>query len=103
MDHRGSLRGFSVSGHAESGQRGQDLVCAAVSALLRTAARILELQPDIGVRGGASEDGRMELLLDRLPPARRQWLAGVTDFLVRGVRDLQEENPEAISVRVTER
>ena len=79
------------------------MVCAAVSALFRTAARVLKLQPDMVVRGSASEDGRMELLLDRVPPARRQWLEGVTDFLVRGVRDLQEENPEAISVRVTER
>jgi uncharacterized protein YsxB (DUF464 family) len=102
VDHRGGLKGFSVSGHAGTGPRGEDLVCAAVSALFRTAARVLQLQPDIDVRGGASEDGKMELRLDRVPRGRGQWLAGLTDFLVRGVQDLREENPGAISVRVIE-
>jgi hypothetical protein len=43
----------------------------------------------------------MELWIEELPAAKRQWLAGLSDFLVRGSRDLQEENPRAIALRVT--
>ena len=77
-------------------------MCAAVTVLFRTAARLLQLQRDIRIRGGASENGRMELQIEELPAPRRQWLIGLSDFLIRGVRDLQEENPKAIAVRVIE-
>ena len=77
-------------------------MCAAVSVLFRTAARVLQLQPDVRVRGSASENGRMELQIEELPAARRRWLSGLSDFLIRGTRDLQEENPKAIALRVIE-
>jgi uncharacterized protein YsxB (DUF464 family) len=102
VDHRGALQGFSVSGHAGSGPRGEDLVCAAVSVLFRTAARILQLQPDVEVQGRLEKNGMMELQIEEVSAERRQWLVGLSDFLIRGVRDLQEENPKAISVRVSE-
>jgi uncharacterized protein YsxB (DUF464 family) len=77
-------------------------VCAAVTVLFRTAARVLELQPDIRIRGSAPENGRMELRIEELPATRRQWLIGLSDFLVRGSRDLQEEFPKAMVLRVIE-
>jgi len=102
LDQRGALLGFAVSGHAGSAPKGEDLVCAAVTVLFRTAARLLQLQPDIRIRGNASENGRMELRIEELPAAKRQWLAGLSDFLIRGSRDLQEENPKAIALSVIE-
>jgi len=102
LDHQGALQGFSVSGHAGSGPRGEDLACAAVSVLFRTAARVLQLQPDIRIRGSAPDSGRIELEIEELPALKRQWLIGLTDFLIRGARDLQEENPKAISLRMIE-
>jgi uncharacterized protein YsxB (DUF464 family) len=102
LDRRGALLGFSVSGHAGSAPKGEDLVCAAVTVLFRTAARALQLQPDIRIRGSSPENGRMELRIEELPAAKRQWLAGLSDFLIRGSRDLQEENPKAIALRVIE-
>ena len=44
----------------------------------------------------------MELQIEELPANRRRWIEGLSDFLVRGSRDLQEENPKAIALRVTE-
>ena len=44
----------------------------------------------------------MELTVSRLPVQKRGWLAGLTDFLVRGAEDLREENPAAIELRVIE-
>ena len=102
LDHRGALRGFSVSGHAGAGAKGEDLVCAAVSFLFRTAARVLQLQSDLQIRGGAPEAGRMELEIEELPDARHQWLAGLSELLIRGVRDLAEENPGTVVVQIIE-
>jgi hypothetical protein len=102
LDQRGALLGFAVSGHAGSAPRGEDLVCAAVTVLFRTAARLLQLHPDIRIRGNASDSGRMDLTIEALPAEKRQWLAGLSDLLVRGSRDLQEENPEAIALSVIE-
>jgi len=98
LDHAGALRGFSVSGHSGTGKRGEDLVCAAVTVLVRTAARLLKLQPDFGVHGDAPESGEMEVQIGTVPAGRRAWLAGLTDFLVRGIEDLREENPQAITL-----
>lgn len=39
-----ALLGFSVTGHANSGRHGQDIVCAAVSVLAHTAIFGLERQ-----------------------------------------------------------
>lgn len=77
-------------------------MCAAVTVLFRTAARVLQLQPDVRVRGSALENGKMELQIEELPALRRQWLSGLSDFLIRGTRDLEEENPKAIALRVIE-
>lgn len=91
-----------MTGHSETARRGEDLVCAAVSVLFRTAARLLQLHSDIQVQGGASESGQMELEVKQLPAQKREWLAGLTDFLIRGAEDLQEENPGAITLRMIE-
>jgi len=96
FDHHGCLGGFSVSGHSGTAKRGEDPVCAAVTVLFRTAARALRLQPDFGVRGHASESGKMEVQIGAVPARRREWLAGFTDFLLRGIEDLREEYPQAI-------
>ena len=100
LDHHGCLEGFSVSGHSGTGKTGEDLVCAAVTVLFRTAARALQLQPDFGVHGDASESGKMEVQIGTVPARRREWLAGLTDFLIQGIEDLREENPKAIHLLI---
>jgi len=40
----------------------------------------------------------MSLVID--PAANGEWLRGVTDFLLQGVRDLQREFPKEIALRV---
>lgn len=52
---QGSLRGFEISGHAESGPYGHDLVCAAVSAVsigtVHAVAKLCGFEPEIKQRG----------------------------------------------------
>ncbi len=98
----GCLRSFSASGHAGAGPKGQDLVCASVTVLLRTAARLLSAQPDLRVSGQAPAEGVMRLALEPPPEARREWVRGVTATLVAGLTDLDREFPGLLKLEVGE-
>ncbi len=94
----GLMKSFEAVGHAGSVARGSNLACAAATALLRTAARACE-DKGIVVRGDAGSRGSMRCILGA---AESGWLRGTTDFLLRGLRDLREEFPDAVDVEVIE-
>jgi len=98
----GCLAGFSASGHAGAGPKGRDPLCAAVTVLLRTSARLLSGQPDLRVSGGSPEEGVMRLALERPPEGRREWVRGVTATLVAGLTDLDREFPGRLRLEVGE-
>lgn len=80
-----------VKGHAGFGTRGADPVCAAVTALVRTAARELAASPAVRVAGTASNEGLIAFQVTGWEPERLGWLSGVSALLVRGLRDLADE------------
>ncbi|MBN1837492.1 MAG: ribosomal-processing cysteine protease Prp [Spirochaetales bacterium] len=106
LDAAGCLVGFEASGHALSGVpglpdgRGFDPACAGVSALLRTAARLLYRHPGLQVGGGADRPGRMLLELSSASEGTRAWLQGVTDFLLAGLQDIQDEYPQSLKLEI---
>ena len=93
------LRGFDADGHAGADASGRNIACASATSLLRTAGRLCA-ERSLVAAGGAGERGEMRL---RLGPstadADNGWLKGMTDFLLRGLRDLAQEFPREISVR----
>lgn len=99
----GCLKRFAASGHARAGREGQDIICAAVTALLRTCARLLSGQPDLKVSGNAPEPGEMQLFLHDPPGDRLEWIRGITDFLLSGVQDLKAEFPEKLEIEINGR
>jgi len=100
LDREGCLGSLSAAGHADSGRRGEDLGCAAVSALLRTVARLLYRTEGLVVAGEASEPGRLVLEVMSRAPERAQWLRGVTEVLLSGLLDLREERPGSMEIEV---
>ena len=98
----GCLAGFAASGHAGAGPKGGDPVCAAVTVLLRTAARVLAGQPDLRAEGESPAEGEMRLELAPPPEARREWVRGVTAVLVTGLADLDREFPGRMKLEVGE-
>ncbi len=54
----------------------------------------------LAVEGGAGSPGEMRLVVSPGADAGSGWLRGVTDFLLRGVNDLQDEFPKEIVLRV---
>jgi uncharacterized protein YsxB (DUF464 family) len=95
----GLLRRFEAEGHAGAKAAGSNIACAAVSMLLRTAGRLCA-ERGLALDGGAGNPGEMRLVLSPEPGTGSGWLRGVTDFLLRGVKDLEDEFPKEIVLRV---
>jgi hypothetical protein len=94
------LAGFTASGHAGAGRKGEDIVCAAVTALLRTAAKVLAGEPGLKVGGASPEPGVMSLALEPPPEGKREWVRGVTETLLRGLTDLDAEYPGRLKLEI---
>ncbi len=94
-DDNGCLRHLRSEGHA-AGAPGANIVCAAVSALLRSVARVLESHGSVVVSGRAPAEGVLEITIERYAAADAGYLLGITDVLVRGLEDLAREAPAEI-------
>jgi uncharacterized protein YsxB (DUF464 family) len=103
LDEAGLLRSCSVMGHADAGPRGGDIVCAAVSVLLRTALRTLSGREGIRIRGDAPERGALWLETDYTGEGRG-FLSAAGAFLVEGIKSVSEEYPDYCTLHIhTER
>jgi uncharacterized protein YsxB (DUF464 family) len=98
LDADGCLAGFAADGHA-GGAPGANLPCAAVTVLLRTAARTMA-GAGLAEGGGADHPGAMHLRVSPAAEEQRDWLRGVTDTLLRGLADAAVEAAGEIEVRI---
>jgi uncharacterized protein YsxB (DUF464 family) len=94
------IKSLKAEGHAMSGKKGTDIVCSAVTCLLRTAANLLSNEKNIIVEGSAEKPGKMKMLLVKYPEEKAVWLSGVTEFLKKGIIDLEKEFPDKINVNI---
>jgi uncharacterized protein YsxB (DUF464 family) len=99
LSPEGLLRGFQASGHAGEDPAGRNLPCAALTTLLRTAARVCAAR-GLAQGGGRGDPGELSLSLGSVAAEHEQWLRGVTEYLVRGASDLHREYPGEIVLRV---
>ena len=91
--------GFSVSGHANMGEYGEDLVCAAVSAVVQTA--ILGITDVCRIHAGVSiEEGETHCILTKDAKQDEIQRAGVVfDTMIAGVRSIQASYPKTLKFR----
>jgi uncharacterized protein YsxB (DUF464 family) len=92
LDESGTLRACKASGHAGAGPKGDDIVCAAVSVLLRTAVRALSNRKGISIRYEAPEPGLLFLEADYTAEGR-DFLSAAGVFLTEGLASVAEEYP----------
>jgi uncharacterized protein YsxB (DUF464 family) len=93
LDDDGTLRACRASGHSGSGRPGSDIVCAAVSVLMRTAVRVLSERDGVTVRCDAPEPGFLFLEAD-CDAGGKGFLHAVGVFLLEGLASVTEEYPE---------
>ena len=93
LDSGGILKTCTASGHAGAGKTGTDIVCAAVSVLMRTAVRTLSGKKGITIRCEAPKPGFLSLEADYTADGKEfLYAAGV--FLTEGLASVAEEHPK---------
>ena len=91
--------GFSVSGHANMGEYGEDLVCAAVSAVVQTA--ILGITDVCRIHAGVSiEEGKTTCILPKdASQDEIDRAAIVFNTMLTGLRSIQASYPKTLKFR----
>ena len=95
----GSVVGFTVSGHANMGEYGEDLVCAAVSAVVQTT--ILGITEVCRIQAGVSiEEGQTTCILEKdVTKNEIERAAIVFDTMLTGLRSIQASYPKTLKFR----
>ena len=90
----GVLERVTATGHSFAFAAGENIVCAAATVLLRTAARLLESEADIEVGGGTGSRGTLEFSVRVLDTGKNEFTRTVGEYLRLGIADLQREYPD---------
>lgn len=95
----GNPVGFHVSGHANMGEYGEDLVCAAVSAIVQTA--ILGITEVCHIPAGVSiEEGETTCILSKDATEDAIQRAGIVmDTMIAGLGSIQASYPRTLKFR----
>ncbi|MCL2184717.1 MAG: ribosomal-processing cysteine protease Prp [Treponema sp.] len=102
LEPDGTLRSCKVSGHAKAGKKGGDIVCSAVTVLMRTALRVLSNRKGIKLSGGAPERGQMQLEAD-YDAEGKDFLFAAGVFLIDGLSSVAEEFPQNCKLNIVTR
>jgi len=101
LDKDGVLKSCKACGHAKAGKTGTDIVCAAVSVLLRTAFSVLSNRKGIQVQGGAPEKGQLWLEAEYSAEGK-DFLFACGEFLIDGLRSVAHEYPKNCKLTIEE-
>jgi uncharacterized protein YsxB (DUF464 family) len=99
LDEERLLISCEVSGHAEAGSAGFDVVCSAVSILTRTAFRVLSERDGVALRGGALGRGNFRMETDYLSGGKG-FLSAASAFLLDGFESVAEMYPEFVKLSI---
>ena len=103
IDDDGLVLDFEASGHAGTGPRGFDIVCAAFTVLARTAYSALAGLPGAMVEGRAAKPGSLDFHVKSMPGEVRERALGMSVYLFEGLSALAREFPEAVEIRAEQR
>ena len=96
----GSITAFRSSGHAGYAASGSDIVCAAISAILQTAALGLREVAGLFIALVMDEEqGEMEVILEReLSPQQRNQADIILNTMRLGLLSLQSARPDNLKI-----
>ena len=99
--HNKSVVGFSIKGHAGMAEHGQDIVCAAVSALAQTAllGLTMYLKRDVSYKM-KKQSGRLSVKLNGKPDVRTDV---VFETMLLGLLEIKKLHSEYITISQTRR
>jgi uncharacterized protein YsxB (DUF464 family) len=92
-----------AKGHAFRKKGQESLTCGAFSMLLKVFSGLVEQKLNSFAELKAQEPGLFDYILGALPQGMDQWYQGVTDMMLRGMADLERDNPREIKIEVYRR
>lgn len=95
----GRFRSCSAEGHSGYAPAGSDIVCSAVTVLLRTTLQVLSGSFGAAVKTDITSRGNLAFRVDDCTGGDSGRLMYAADFLRSGLVSLQKEYPAYISVR----
>ena len=96
----GAFKSCTASGHAEFAVKGKDIVCAAVTELLRTAVQVLEKTDSAMVKTETPSRGKLAFSVeDYGGPEQTERLKCTADFIKLGIENLAQEYPTNVQLR----
>lgn len=101
LDTEKVLRQIRASGHAGDAAKGTNIVCAAATSLMRSACRTVISDPKIKTDFRAAESGNLEFSILSYDSYKIEWLRGITDYLLTGLIDLDNEYPGYFEINIT--
>lgn len=99
LDKAGLLKSCSVSGHAGAGKKGEDIVCAAVSVLTRTAYTVLSQREELKIRVSAPQRGEFRMEIDDFG-TDENFLSAVGIYLREGLQSVSAEFPRHVTIHI---
>jgi uncharacterized protein YsxB (DUF464 family) len=95
------LVGLQMSGHASvaAGASGENIVCAAATAIVRSCSEAMAAQDGVSVEGGGVE-GTLYVRVSEYAARQAEWLRGVTSVLISGLERIERDSPAEVAVRV---
>jgi len=101
LDSGGVLKHCEISGHSQAAPSGSDIICAAVSALVRTTLRVLAQNPDVSLEWtGPRRRGEAGFSAACKNEAGKTCLYHAGHFLTEGLKSIAEDYPENCLVEV---
>ncbi|PIE97366.1 MAG: ribosomal-processing cysteine protease Prp [Treponema sp.] len=93
------LRYVRANGHANAGSKGNDIVCSAVSVLLRTVVLTLfDEKAGLKTRLDVQNCGALEFEVEDYNLECIGLLRYAAEFLQKGMESIQQEKPESIEL-----
>jgi len=98
LDPEGKIIGFSITGHANFAPHGEDIVCAAVSAVAQTAVIGLQKYLD-GLPEVKQQKGKLVCKLPaNLPGEKRRIADAILNTMYWGLEAIQSEYKQYVKV-----
>lgn len=104
-DEDGRVLSFKAEGHAEAGEYGSDIVCAAISAIMQTA--IQGMEGYMGLEGEldymVNDDGWLSCdIPDDLKELEKTKAEAIIETMIIGLKSIEEQYSDNIRVEEVE-
>ncbi|RKX84358.1 MAG: hypothetical protein DRP57_06030 [Spirochaetes bacterium] len=103
LHSNGCLKSLKAEGHAldyKTAEKGQNLPCGIISAVLKTGSKLLYVDDKTEAEGEAPSAGKLYIRIKSIKRGKELWVRGVTDMLMSVLAEVKSVYPDAVSIDV---